>query len=180
MIVRDLGELPGELRVTAETWTSRRLLLARDGMGFSLHDTVMKAGSSTSMWYKHHLEAVYCISGRGELRDLETGAVYVVQPGVMYALDQHERHTLVASTELRVVCVFNPPLVGPETHDQDGAYPLIPLRDPGDDPYASRVSGGWQAVPRVDPCVYRGRSGPLSTKVRLLSHWHHSRTTFMP
>ncbi|MCA9019130.1 MAG: ectoine synthase, partial [Planctomycetaceae bacterium] len=26
---------------------------------------------------------------------------------------------------MRMVCVFNPPLVGPETHDEDGVYPLL-------------------------------------------------------
>ena len=24
-----------------------------------------------------------------------------------------------------MICVFNPPLHGPETHDADGAYPLL-------------------------------------------------------
>ena len=45
MIVRDLGTLSSSSVVAAETWLSRRLLLARDGMGFSLHDTVLVAGT---------------------------------------------------------------------------------------------------------------------------------------
>lgn len=42
----------------------------------------------------------------------------------MYALNGHERHILTATTDLRMICVFNPPIVGPETHDENGVYPL--------------------------------------------------------
>lgn len=126
MIVRDLAEILGtQAEVTGPTWTSRRLLLKGDGMGFSLHDTVIHAGTETPIWYKHHLEAVYCIAGEGEIEDLRNSAVHKIRPGVVYALDRHDRHVLRAWTELRLVCVFNPPLTGRETHDAEGAYPLI-------------------------------------------------------
>lgn len=125
MIVRRLQELDQERSVVARNWSSRRLLLASDGMGFSLHDTVIKAGTATQMWYRHHLEAVYCVEGRGHLLDLGTGAVHAIRPGTMYALNGHDQHTLQAETDLRMICVFNPPLVGPETHDESGAYPLL-------------------------------------------------------
>ena len=99
------------------------LLLAADGLGFSLHDTLIRAGTSTEMWYRHHVEAVYCISGRGSIRNLEDDSESEIVPGTLYALDGHERHVLTARSELRLVCVFNPALVGSETHDEDGAYP---------------------------------------------------------
>ena len=41
----------------------------------------------------------------------------------MYALDRHDRHRIDADTDMRIVCVFSPALVGPETHDEDGSYP---------------------------------------------------------
>jgi L-ectoine synthase len=124
MIVRTLGEIEGtERHVHADTWHSRRLLLRDDAMGFSLHDTVLYAGSETRMWYRHHVEAVYVIAGEGELVDLESGAVYPLAPFTMYALDRHDRHVLRARSELRCVCVFNPPLRGGEVHGPDGAYP---------------------------------------------------------
>jgi L-ectoine synthase len=130
MIIRKLDELIGTERdVEAPTFRSRRLLLARDGLAFSLHDTVLHAGSETYMWYSNHVEAVYCIEGRGVLEDLETGEVYAVEPGFMYALDQHDRHRLKAETELRMLCVFTPPLTGDEIHDEDGTYPLIETAD---------------------------------------------------
>jgi L-ectoine synthase len=127
MIVRTLEQvIDTERDVHAATWNSRRLLLKADGMGFSLHDTVMREGSSTLMCYRHHLEAVYCIEGRGELEDLATGTRHAIVPGTMYALDQHDEHVLHAYTQLRVVCVFNPPVTGAETHRADGAYPPDP------------------------------------------------------
>lgn len=128
MILKNLESMKREGSVVdAETWTSRRLLLAKDGMGFSMHDTLIKPGTETKMWYRNHLEAVYCVAGTGEIRDLETGEVHPIAPGTLYALDKHDKHVLVAETELRMICVFNPPLVGPETHDADGAYPLLTL-----------------------------------------------------
>lgn len=126
MLVRSLDNIQdSDNTVSGETWTSRRLLLARDGMGFSLHDTVMKPGSVTEMHYQNHLEAVYCIEGDGSIHDLATGEDHPIKPGTVYALDKNDRHVLTANTQLRLVCVFNPPIVGPETHDENGVYPLM-------------------------------------------------------
>lgn len=126
MIVRKLEDLRGTERETqAENWTSRRLLLAGDGMGFSLHDTVIHAGTTTEIHYQNHLEAVYCVQGKGQVQVVETGEVYEIEAGTMYALDGNEKHLLIAESEMRMVCVFNPALVGPETHDENGVYPLM-------------------------------------------------------
>ena len=130
MIVRKLGEFSGtEREVKADTWTSRRLLLAGDGMGFSLHDTLIHAGTTTEIHYQNHLEAVYCIQGKGRVHVIETGVDHEIEAGTVYALDGNEKHLLIAETEMRMVCVFNPPLVGPETHDEDGVYPLLTIAE---------------------------------------------------
>lgn len=124
MIVRRLSEIEGTERdVDAPTWRSRRLMLADDGQRFSLHDTIIKAGTTTEMWYQHHIEAVYCIEGEGVLIDRETGEEHRLEPGTMYLLDQHDRHTVRAESQLRMVCVFDPPVTGQEVHDETGAYP---------------------------------------------------------
>lgn len=126
MIVRQLTDIENSAHdVKAETWMSRRLLLSNDEVGFSLHDTVMKAGTKTTMWYKNHIEAVYCIEGEGELESLEDGTVYALRPGTLYVLNGHERHQVRPTTDLRMVCVFNPPVTGREVHDEEGAYPLL-------------------------------------------------------
>lgn len=126
MIVRTLSEIIGTVRdVRAENgnWVSRRLLLKDDGMGFSFHETTIFAGTETPIWYKHHLEAVYCVGGEGEVEDLATGITHPIRDGTLYAINQHDRHKLRAFSDLRLVCVFNPPLSGREVHDRDGAYP---------------------------------------------------------
>lgn len=126
MIIRRLDEIVGtENDVSHNTWASRRLLLKRDGMGFSMHDTILRAGTETPMWYKNHLEAVYCIDGKGTIEDRATGEVHEITPGTLYALDKHDRHIVRAEEDLRVVCVFNPPVTGQEVHDADGGYELI-------------------------------------------------------
>jgi L-ectoine synthase len=130
MIVRRLEEIEGTDRdVTADTFASRRFLLKKDGLGFSFHDTVLYAGTETYIWYKNHLEAVYCMGGEGELEDLDNGVTHEIRPGTFYALDGHERHYLRAKKDLRMMCVFSPALTGDEVHDEDGAYPLLESDD---------------------------------------------------
>jgi L-ectoine synthase len=124
VIVRTLDDVAGSDRdVAGEGWRSRRFLLRRDGLGFSFHDTTVEAGSELNLGYKHHLEACYCLEGEAELTDLASGERHAIGPGTMYALDQHDRHTLRVRTDLRLVCVFNPALTGGETHDADGSFP---------------------------------------------------------
>lgn len=131
MIVRHLEDIVGTDRdVQGPTFHSRRLLLKRDGMGFSLHDTVLHAGTDTYIWYANHVEAVYCVEGEGEIELVETGEIFQIRPGMMYALDGHEKHHLRARTDLRVVCVFNPALTGKEVHDEQGTYALVEDEEP--------------------------------------------------
>lgn len=126
MIVRTLAEIKGTDRdVQAETWNSQRLLLARDGQSFSLHETILYAGTETAMWYANHVEAVYCVGGEGELFNDETGETFPLADGTLYLLDGHEHHRVRARTDLRMVCVFTPPVTGREVHDETGAYPLL-------------------------------------------------------
>lgn len=128
MIIRHFNEIRMSPRaVHADTWTSFRLLTRDDGMGFSLHETWIHPGSETHIWYKHHLEAVYCIEGEGEIEAIGedgkgNGKPEPIRPGMMYALDNHDRHFLRAHSQLRLICVFNPPLRGDEVHGPDGAY----------------------------------------------------------
>jgi L-ectoine synthase len=125
MIVKHLNDiLNTEADVDSNTWNSRRLLLHKDGMGFSMHDTLIKAGTETLIWYQNHVEAVYCIEGEGEI-EVVGGQTYSIYPGVLYALDGHEKHYLRAKSQMRMICVFNPPLTGGEVHDKKGTYPLL-------------------------------------------------------
>lgn len=126
MLLRKLNQLPDDRVVEGETWRSRRLLLREDRMGFSLHDTIILAGTSTHIHYANHLEAVYCIEGAGRVRLVESGEVFEIEAGTVYALDKNDEHMLEADSDMRMICVFNPALVGPETHDENGVYPILP------------------------------------------------------
>jgi L-ectoine synthase len=116
MIVRSLEQILGTERdIDSGSGHSRRLLLEADGMGFTLTDTFLKAGNDTYLQYKNHLESNYCIEGEGEVEGPD-GTKYPLRPGVMYCLDKHDAHHLRAFTDLRLICVFTPPLKGPESH----------------------------------------------------------------
>ncbi|NJP38045.1 ectoine synthase [Alkalicoccus luteus] len=113
--------------VKGENWESRRLLLKKDNMGYSVHDTVIKAGTETHIWYQNHLEAVYCIEGEGEVETVADGKVWPIKANEIYALDKNDEHYLRAyeGSDMRMVCVFNPPITGQETHNEEGAYELV-------------------------------------------------------
>ncbi len=103
---------------------SHRLLVEADGMGFAMTHTIVKAGSKSALEYKRHLEACYCISGSGEVITADGDTSHRIEPGILYALDKHDAHHLIADPEadMELICVFNPPLRGDERHDLDRGY----------------------------------------------------------
>lgn len=128
MIIRRLKEdvlgTDREVHAPNGNWTSRRLSLKDDGMGFSFHDTVIYAGTETYIWYKNHLEAVYCVQGKGEIEDIAEGKVHKIEDGTLYLLNNHEKHYLRAEEDMRLICAFNPALRGDEVHNKEGYYEL--------------------------------------------------------
>jgi L-ectoine synthase len=114
MIVRKLDEVKS---VEWGNGLSRRFLLEADGMGYTLTDTIVTAGTTSRLEYKNHLEACYCIAGKGKVIELD-GTEHEIVPGVMYALDKHDCHDLCADDgeDLRLVCMFTPALTGDEAH----------------------------------------------------------------
>lgn len=125
MIVKHVNDVIGtQDEIKTDNWVSRRVLLKQDGMGFSFHETIIFPGTETRIHYQNHLEAVWCIEGDGEIETIADGKKHALGPGVVYALDQHDEHWLRGGSKaLRVICVFNPPLIGTEVHDQNGVYP---------------------------------------------------------
>lgn len=128
MIVRNLSSAEkSERKIVSPdgNWDSTRLLLKDDNMGFSFHITTIYKGADFRMHYQNHLESVYCMSGEGEVVDLATNETHPISPGTIYILDQHDRHILRAFSEMKMACVFNPPVTGKEVHNKDGAYELV-------------------------------------------------------
>jgi L-ectoine synthase len=124
VIVRSIADIDGTERdVRGEGWRSLRLLLRDDGLGFSVSETTVAAGTELELEYRHHLEACYCLDGQAEVTDLASGQRHLIQRGTVYALDGHDRHRLRVEADLRLVCIFSPALTGRETHDATGGYP---------------------------------------------------------
>jgi len=103
-------------------FVSNRILLASDGMGYTLCNTYVPVGTWQRWCYKKHLESCYCVSGQGILKDLETGETHQIGPGVTYVLDKHDDHEFMSITDVTLICVFNPPLKGREVHKDDNSY----------------------------------------------------------
>jgi L-ectoine synthase len=117
MIVRNSNNVPA---IEWGNGTSRRFLVADDGVGYTVTDTLVRAGTKSRLEYRNHLEACYCIEGSGEVIELD-GTSHPLVPGTLYALNEHDAHFLVASPheDLRLVCVFTPALRGDEVHSLD-------------------------------------------------------------
>ncbi|WP_299027890.1 ectoine synthase [uncultured Sulfitobacter sp.] len=128
MIIADRAELQGTARdASGEGWTSLRLLVRSDGMGFSMTETQVLPGAVLRLQYKHHIEACYCIGGAGEVVELASGKVHPISAGVLYAPDAHDRHEVRVPSggdALHLICVFSPALEGNEVHGPDGSYPM--------------------------------------------------------
>ncbi|URN12619.1 ectoine synthase [Streptomyces radiopugnans] len=119
MIVRGKEEVEG---VDWGNGLSYRFLVEKDRMGFTVAHTVVKAYSKSPLHYRRHLEACYCIVYHGQVVT-EDGTVHEIGPGTLYALDEHDKHYLIAAPDrdLELVSVFNPPLRGDERHNFDAA-----------------------------------------------------------
>jgi L-ectoine synthase len=96
---------------------SRRFLLEADGIGYTVTDTIVTAGTTSRLEYKNHMEACYCIEGSGAVVEMD-GTRHEIVPGTLYCLDEHDMHDLIADPEgdLRLICMFTPALTGDEAH----------------------------------------------------------------
>ncbi len=127
MIVRNLDQAQKDGRRIISpdgNWESTRLLLKDDQVGFSFHITTIYQGADFYLHYQNHFESVYCISGEGEIENLDDGKKHQIKPGTIYILDKNDKHMLRAFSELKLACVFNPALNGKEVHNKDGSYDL--------------------------------------------------------
>lgn len=130
MIIRDKAHLQGTDRdASGPGWTSLRLLVRSDGMGFSMTETQVLPGAVLRLEYKHHIEACYCIAGEGIVIEVASGTRHVIKSGMLYAPNAHDRHEVhvpLGGQALRLICVFSPALQGDEVHGPDGSYPASP------------------------------------------------------
>ena len=122
MIVKRKADVIGTRGdASGERWHSLRLLHEEDGMRVTLTDSILEAGFEMRLWQKNHLEACYCLEGRGTVEEIDSGRVHAIEPGTLYAMNNHDRHRIRAITRMRVICTFYPALTGNEVHDSDGS-----------------------------------------------------------
>ena len=103
-------------------FVSTRILLDEDNMGYTMTKTVVPVNGKQFWHYKEHLESCYCVKGRGELTNKETGETFEISEDITYVLDKNDAHYFEAFEEVTLICVFNPPLTGKEVHQEDGSY----------------------------------------------------------
>lgn len=102
---------------------SHRIVLKKDSMGFGMtRTTIMPEAGKVFQHYKNHDEACYCVKGVGILTCATTGKEYWIKEGDTYILDKRDPHYFQACEEMVLICCWNPPLIGQETHRKDGSY----------------------------------------------------------
>ncbi|MCP4993417.1 MAG: hypothetical protein GY934_06485, partial [Gammaproteobacteria bacterium] len=123
MYVRTLDQLHGTAafqKYWDNTMTSVDLLSVADGIGFSLHDVRASAGLEHLLWYKHHWEANYIVSGNASVENLSTGEIWHLGPGAIYMVGPNDRHHFTADTDVHLVSIFNPALSIGADYDEEG------------------------------------------------------------
>jgi L-ectoine synthase len=127
MLVRTMAQIEAEGRVISISHgkaTAVRLLTRADGLNFSISEARGSQVGVSTLWYKNHWEANYVRSGSAILEDCHTGQRWPLEPGVLYCVGPQDEHRIIreVATDMRMISVFSPPIVGLETHDEDGAY----------------------------------------------------------
>ena len=102
MFVRSLEDVEDtDDDIKTENWRSKRIVLAREKVGFSVHETTLYAGTVNDFWYANHIEAVFVYEGEGEVEDKATGEVHQLKPGTVYMLNNHDKHQVRPRTQMR-------------------------------------------------------------------------------
>lgn len=116
-------ELPSNRKVKFHAGVSNRILLKEDGAGYTMTKTVIQPeAGKVFQHYKNHHETCYCVSGRATLTNSITGEEFEIVADTTYILDENDPHYFEAHEETTLICTFNPPLLGNETHQEDGSY----------------------------------------------------------
>lgn len=113
----------GRIKFPADaSFRSARFLTAAEGMGFSYNENRVKKGTDLIVWLKHHWEANYIVSGKGEVTDLTSNERWPLEAGTLYVVGPNDRHRLHLTEDECHVSIFCPPLTGNERFGSDGSY----------------------------------------------------------
>lgn len=118
MFARDVQDILGTERdVAGKGWRSRRLILARDGLKYSVHETTLDAGATLRFTYAAHRETIYCVAGTGTVQNASSGELWPLHPGCIYSVGIGDDHIVATRSEMKLLCIFDPPLEGREEAD---------------------------------------------------------------
>ena len=120
MLIRKLDEVK---TVEWGNGLSRRFLLDADGMGYTMTDTIVRAGTKSLIEYENHLEACYCIAGSGMVVD--TGGFFLNDRMRYFYLDPADVNSLQPGKRVRQT-------INPAMALKDGK-PWIAFGTPGSD-----------------------------------------------
>ena len=76
MIVKGIEDVVNQKRVVTcpnGGFKSFRYLIEKDNMGFGMTKTVIPPNGEQYWHYKNHLEACFCVEGKGEITNVSTG-----------------------------------------------------------------------------------------------------------
>ena len=118
MLWKDVQSIIGTDRdVAGDGWRSRRLILAAEGLPFSVHETTLDRDRTFRFKYAAHSETVYCIEGEGSVENASTGESFALAPGRIYSVSIGDDHVVRSRSEMKLLCIFHPPLEGTEEAD---------------------------------------------------------------
>ncbi len=119
-IIRSLEEINGTERDVA--WgngRSRRFLIQKDGMGFTLCNTTGNGNTNSYIQYRNHFESCYYLSGTGMYEwdsgkhSIDTGE----KQSTVFIMNEHDRHYMRIKKESVCLSIFTPPIKGDERHN---------------------------------------------------------------
>lgn len=167
MLVRTLDELDAirRIRFPADaSFRSARFFTADDSLGFSYHENRVQKGTDLRIWLKHHWEANYIVSGKGELTDLTNQVEWQLEPGVLYTVGPNDRHCLHLAEDECHISIFCPPLRGDERFDEDGSYEASgPIEETDRRMFVRRVDDAHVAGKQIITDGGRARETPMLT-----------------
>jgi L-ectoine synthase len=84
MFVKQRREIP-VVSIGGGHAEARRYLTKADDVGFTISDLTAKgAGEPVNLWYKHHVEANFVVSGTARVTDSQTGESWPLEAGSLY------------------------------------------------------------------------------------------------
>lgn len=116
-----INNIPEDKIVNWGNGISYRYLTKSDNLPFSITKTIVYKNTSSKLQYINHIEACFCIKGRGWIET--KNSKFEIVPNTIY-IPEKDEHILSAEDEdMVLVCVFTPPLKGDEKHAlSEGGY----------------------------------------------------------